>query len=82
MMSVKKRFKQFKLPSDVMDTKNGKLYHTMTGNDGYDLCLLLNELHEENQSLKEEKIFLQNKIEIYKSVNVVLKKTLEKELEE
>jgi hypothetical protein len=40
---------------------------------------LLNELAEENQSLKEENKFLQNKIATYKSGNALLKKTLDKE---
>ena len=49
-----KRFTQIDVPSDIIDTKTGKIYHTMTGNDGYDLCLLLNELTEENMMLKGE----------------------------
>lgn len=49
-----KRFQQINLPSDVIDTKNGKIYHTLSGNDGYGLCNLLNELHEENEELKKE----------------------------
>ena len=49
-----KRFQQINLPSDVIDTKNGKIYHTLSGNDGYGLCNLLNELHEENMMLKGE----------------------------
>ena len=40
---------------------------------------LLNELHEENQSLKEENKFLRNKVATYKSGNALLKKTLDKE---
>ena len=47
-----KRFQQINLPSDVIDTKNGNIYHTLSGNDGYGLCNLLNELHEEVQLLK------------------------------
>ena len=39
----------------------------------------LNELHEENESLKEENKFLQNKVKTYKSGNALLKKTLDKE---
>ena len=46
------RFKQINLPADIIDMKTSKIYHTTTGNDGYELCILLNELHEENQSLK------------------------------
>ena len=49
-----KRFQQINLPSDVIDTKNGNIYHTLSGNDGYGLCNLLNELHEENMMLKGE----------------------------
>ena len=51
---VNKRFQQINLPSDIVDIKNGKVYHTLSGNDGYDLCNLLNELHEENEELKKE----------------------------
>ena len=47
-----KRFQQINLPSDVIDTKNGNIYHTLSGNDGYGLCNLLNELHEENDKIK------------------------------
>ena len=49
-----KRFQQINLPSDVIDTKSSKIYHTLSGNDGYGLCNLLNELHEENEKLKKE----------------------------
>ena len=49
-----KRFQQINLPSDVIDTKSSKIYHTLSGNDGYGLCNLLNELHEENEELKKE----------------------------
>ena len=49
-----KRFQQINLPSDIIDTKNGKIYHTLSGNDGYDLYNLLNELHEENMMLRGE----------------------------
>lgn len=48
-----KRFQQINLPSDIIDTKNSKIYHTLSGNDGYGLCNLLNELHEENEQLKK-----------------------------
>ena len=48
-----KRFQQINLPSDVIDTKSGKIYHTLSGNDGYGLCNLLNELHEENEQLRQ-----------------------------
>ena len=51
---TEKRFKQINLPSDIVDIKNGKIYHTLSGNDGYDLCNLLNELYEENMMLKGE----------------------------
>ena len=40
---------------------------------------LLNELHEENESLKEENKFLRNKVATYKKGNALLKKTLDKE---
>ena len=49
-----KRFQQINLPSDIIDTKNSKIYHALSGNDGYGLCNLLNELHEENEGLKKE----------------------------
>ena len=49
-----KRFQQINLPSDIIDTKNSKIYHTLSGNDGYSLCNLLNELHKENEELKKE----------------------------
>ena len=49
-----KRFQQINLPSDIVDIKNGKIYHTLSGNDGYDLCNLLNELYEETIMLKGE----------------------------
>ena len=39
----------------------------------------LNELYEENESLKEENKFLRNKVATYKSGNALLKKTLDKE---
>ena len=39
----------------------------------------LNELHEENESLKEENKFLQNKVKTYKKGNALLKSTLDKE---
>jgi len=48
-----KRFQQINLPSDIIDTKNSKIYHTLSGNDGYGLCNLLNELHEENTTFME-----------------------------
>lgn len=51
---IDKRFQQINLPSDIIDTKNSKIYHTLSGNDGYGLCNLLNELHEENMMLKGE----------------------------
>ena len=44
-----KRFKQINLPADIIDTKTSKIYHTMTGNDGEELCILLNTLHEEKE---------------------------------
>ena len=47
-----KRFQQINLPSDIIDTKNSKIYHTLSGNDGYGLCNLLNELHKENKELR------------------------------
>ena len=47
------RFKQINLPADIIDMKTSKIYHTTTGNDGYELCILLNELHEENEQLKQ-----------------------------
>lgn len=50
-----KRFQQINLPSDIIDIKNGKIYHTLSGNDGYGLCNLLNELHEENEELESFK---------------------------
>ena len=40
---------------------------------------LLNELHEENESLKEENKFLRNKVATYKKGNALLKSTLDKE---
>jgi FtsZ-binding cell division protein ZapB len=40
------RFKQINLPADIIDMKTSKIYHTITGNDGYELCILLNELHD------------------------------------
>ena len=43
------RFKQINLPADIIDMKTSKIYHTTTGNDGYELCILLNELHEEKE---------------------------------
>ena len=46
---------------------------------GEDIEELLNELHEENESLKEENKFLRNKVSTYKSGNALLKKTLDKE---
>lgn len=49
-----KRFKQINLPADIIDIKTSKIYHTTTGNDGYELCILLNELHEENEQLKKQ----------------------------
>ena len=36
-------------------------------------------LEQENESLKEENKFLQNKVKTYKSGNALLKKTLDKE---
>ena len=39
----------------------------------------LNELHEENESLKEENKFLRNKVATYKKGNALLKSTLDKE---
>ena len=39
----------------------------------------LNELHEENESLKEENKFLRNKVATYKSGNALLKSTMDKE---
>ena len=48
------RFKQINLPADIIDMKTSKIYHTTTGNDGYELCILLNKLHEENEQLKKE----------------------------
>ena len=48
------RFKQINLPADIIDMKTSKIYHTTTGNDGYELCILLNKLHEENEQLKKQ----------------------------
>ena len=39
----------------------------------------LNELHEENESLKEENKFLRNKVATYKKGNALLKSTMDKE---
>ena len=55
-----KRFQQINLPSDVIDIKSGKIYHTLSGNDGYGLCNLLNELHEENINLHLQNDFLKD----------------------
>ena len=39
----------------------------------------LNNLHEENESLKEENKFLRNKVATYKKGNALLKSTMDKE---
>ncbi len=44
-----------------------------------DLVKLLNELHEENQSLKEENKFLRNKVATYKTGNRLLKESMNTE---
>lgn len=67
--SVKKRFEQFKLPSDVRDTENGKIYHLMIGNDGEDLCILLNDLHDEIQALKKENVMTEKRFTLNNVLN-------------
>ena len=58
----------------------GIVHHPMTsGNTANVMCELLNELHEENESLKEENKFLRNKVATYKKGNALLKSTLDKE---
>lgn len=71
---TEKRFKQINLPSDVIDTKNSKIYHTLSGNEGHELCILLNTLHEladenENQLLEVMSYLHDNHYEIWEEVN-------------
>ena len=60
-----KRFTQIDVPSDIIDTKSGKIYHTINGNDGRDLCILLNNLYEEIQALKKENKKLADALTVY-----------------
>lgn len=69
-----KRFKQINLPSNIIDIKTSKIYHTTNGNDGYELCILLNTLHEladgnENQLLEVMSYLHDNYYEIWEEVN-------------
>ena len=57
-----------------------ELLGTFADNIGVtNIVKLLNELHEENESLKEENKFLRNKVATYKKGNALLKSTLDKE---
>ena len=62
---IDKRFTQIDVPSDIIDTKSGKIYHTINGNDGRDLCILLNNLYEEIQALKKENKKLADALTVY-----------------
>lgn len=63
---TKKRFKQYKIPADVIDLETGRIYCCVDGNSGLNLCEFLNkqeehikQLTEENSKLKEENIELE-----------------------
>ena len=58
----------------IIDNTNN---HSYGAYDVSDLINILNELYEENKSLKEENKFLRNKVATYKSGNALLKKTLD-----
>lgn len=73
---TEKRFTEIISIQKVIDNQTGKEYDCLI-DDG--LLELLNELHEEKESLKEEIKFLKNKVATYKSGNALLKKTLDKE---
>ena len=51
-------------------------YYLDDENSAKSLECRLNELHEENQSLKEENKFLKNKLKTYKIANQLLKESL------
>ena len=70
------RFKQINLPADIIDIKTSKIYHTTTGNDGYELCILLNELHEENEQLRHDATILIQSNQDYRKKNEELKQQL------
>ena len=70
------RFKQINFPADIIDMKTSKIYHTTTGNDGYELCILLNELHEENEQLRHDATILIQSNQDYRKENEQLKKQL------
>lgn len=54
-------------------------YYLDDENSAKSLECRLNELFEENESLKEENKFLRNKVATYKSGNALLKKSMDKE---
>lgn len=75
-----KRFTETLSTGIVTDNVTGKEYNCEMRIDDK-LLELLNELHEENESLKEENKFLRNKIATYKTGNALLKKRLEEKTE-
>ena len=74
-MTAKRFFKDGnEIVTWIRDKENWKKLKT---ND--EIVELLNELHEEKESLKEENMFLRNKVATYKSGNALLKSTMDKE---
>ena len=73
------RFQQLEVSADVIDTTTGKIYHCTNGNDGFDLCLLLNELCEEIEYLKKENKELENfRYSFFKALDKLYGKTDDK----
>ena len=73
-----KRFTLFE-DLDIKDEATGKIYPPCLDRGLTRLVDLLNQLNDENESLKEENKFLRNKVATYKKGNALLKSTMDKE---